>query len=130
MNIFNIIQNKKKEIVKYKDEQQQKKAIRTAQTLKELKARRQALEGREKIYKLEEKEKEKINKAQQNLRKRTPAYRVINAIKDNLKEKQKRNMKKGSNNFGNMSLGGDFAKNSGGQIGSFNVGKNFGLNKK
>lgn len=129
MNIFKKIQQTKKEIIDFRDKQQQKRAVATANSLKELKEKRQALEGREKIYMIEEKEKEKINKLQQNLKKRTPAYRIANAIRDNLREKQKQNMKKGSSGFGNMSIGQNFDSGNG-KVGDFSVGQNFNLGNK
>jgi len=102
MNVINKIKEARRKVMDYKDKRDSDKAIRTAGELKELKERRIRAEGREKIYKTNDREKTRLHKAEMNLRKRTPTYRVIDAIKSKLKENKKRNMAKGGMGFNFM----------------------------
>ena len=118
MNIFKKIQEKKDKVYAYRNKLEQDRAIKTVEQLKELKKQRIATEGRAKIYELKDREQMKLNKAKESLRKRTPTYRVVDAIKQKLKENKARS----SSRFGGS-----------GQLGNFTVGQNFSLgvdNKK
>jgi len=120
MKIFNKIKQAKNKAMAYRESVEQKKVIRTAESLKDLKRQRLAKEGRVKIYEQRDIEQNKLNKTNQNLRKRTPAYRVADAIRRKVQEN-----KKSGRGFGNSSIGGNFAQNSGsGQIGNFTIGQN------
>lgn len=121
MNVFKKIKEAKSKAMDYRDKVQQQKAIRTAEQLKELKKQRIAKEGRVRIYEAKEQEEMKLKKANMNLRKRTPAYRVADAIKSKLKESKKSNRR----TMGAGQLGGNFvSKKPSGKIGTFNIGKN------
>lgn len=118
MGIGDYIRAKKKAIMDYKDKREQQKTIRTANQLKEIKKERIKAEGREKIFKAKDREEMKLKKAKMNLRKRTPAYRVQDALKDRVKQNRKEG--KGLLNLGSGSsgMGGGFVNNLGGS--SFN----------
>ena len=48
-------------------------------------------ERREKVFSAEDKEKERYNSAQRKMRKRTPSYRIVNALVDKAKEHRANN---------------------------------------
>lgn len=96
VNIFNYAKKVKQKAKSYRDNLEHKRAIKTANELKELRQERLKKEGRLKVYKIKEKEQAKLKEANLNLRKRTPAYRVINALKDNMKKNKERNKNKPS----------------------------------
>ena len=105
MNIFKKVKQSREKFKKFQNEREQQKAIRTAERLKELKKKRLALEGRAKIYETEEKEKAKLKKVQQNLRKRTPLYRIGHAVKDQIKKNKSKKKKMGTLPGENMNWG-------------------------
>lgn len=94
VNIFNYAKKVKANAMERRERKEKERAIRTANQLKEMRKERIKKEGRERIYLMKEKEEARLKKANLNLRKRTPAYRIANAVKDNYK-RYKKNKKPG-----------------------------------
>lgn len=86
MNVFKKIREAKRKAMGYVDKKQQERADSVASDLVELRKKRAVLEARERVHRKADRERELFKKAEQNLRKRTPLYRVADAIKKNLKE--------------------------------------------
>jgi hypothetical protein len=96
MNILNMIKEQKGKLNTYLDNKEQARTMKEAEQLQYLRKERIKLEGRENIHRLKDKEQSRITKSKQNLRKRTPTYRVMNAIKDNLKKAKTNKRKMGT----------------------------------
>jgi hypothetical protein len=99
MNVLKYARNYKKKIEDLVDEKKQRLVVKEASKLAELKKRRIALEGRDKILAIRDQEKARIKQAKEKLRKKTTAYKVIKAI-----QKHAKNVKK-EKSFGKLEPG-------------------------
>lgn len=102
MNIFKKIRDAKYNAMD-RIEKIKKDYSSTQEDLNKEKSLRLKVEERKKLSDNMYKEKEKRKKAEVQLRKRTPAYRVINALKDNIKKNKKNKSK-----FGSLPTGKNF----------------------
>jgi hypothetical protein len=59
----------------------QQKAMKSANNLKDLREQRVKLEGRAKIYELEEKEKAKVKEAKTRIKKQSFTYKAVQEVK-------------------------------------------------
>lgn len=90
VNPFDMVKKAKKKASAYREDVMQRKAIKTAGELKELKRRRVAAEGRAKIYDIRNKERKKLEAAESKVRGRSLGAKVAKKLAQNYKENRKK----------------------------------------
>lgn len=99
VNVFGKIREAKQRVKQHMDDREDKRMIRTAKDLQELKKKRIRAETHAKVYAEKDMERSKLSDAKMQMRRRTPAYRVAHALKEEYKGYRKGAEKRKSGKF-------------------------------